>query len=124
MNSIETEVCEVPGKRDRKGRRMLGEKEWYRLMADYDVSGLTQEAYCKREAISYHTFVAWLGRRRQTVGPVAKAEAKGGKFHELRIPSVTAGSAGLEVILPNGMRLRGERATDLAQLVNLLGAYS
>jgi hypothetical protein len=58
MESIEAEVCADPGKRDRKGRRMLGREEWYRLMGEYDGSGLTQEVFCRREGINYHTFVA------------------------------------------------------------------
>ncbi len=64
MESIEAEVCSEEVKKDRKGRRMLGRGEWFRLMSEYDGSGLTQEAFCEREGINYHTFVAWLGRRR------------------------------------------------------------
>lgn len=61
METITTELCEEPGKRDRKGRRMLGKDEWYRLMAEYDQSGLTQRAFCKREGVNYATFCCMAG---------------------------------------------------------------
>jgi len=118
MDSIDTEVCEDPGKRDRKGRRMLGRDEWHRLMAEYDESGLTQEAFCKREGVNYHTFVAWLGRRKR--GGDRGEDTAPAKFHELTISGNAAGVGGLEVALPDGTVLRGGDVDALARLARLL----
>jgi len=118
MESIDTEVCEDPGKRDRKGRRVLGRDEWHRLMAEYDGSGLTQEAFCKREGVNYHTFVAWLGRRKRSGGEVD--EPVPAKFHELTLSGGSASGSGLEVALPDGTVLRGGDAEALARLARLL----
>lgn len=118
MESIDTEVCKEPGKRDRKGRRMLGRKEWYRLMAEYDESGLTQEVFCEREGVNYHTFVAWLGRRRRDGSGSAGAEPAG--FHELTLSGGPSGDADLEVVLPDGTVLRGSDADALSRLARLL----
>lgn len=117
MESILTELCAEAGKRDRKGRRILARDEWYRLMAEYDQSGLTQEAFCKREGLRYGTFVAWLGRRKRTFGEV---KAGNNKFLELSLPSTDSRKPRLEVILPDGMVLRGDTADALAGLVRLL----
>lgn len=117
MDSIDTEVCDDPDKRDRKGRRALGRDEWHRLMAKYDKSGLTQAAFCKREGVNYHTFVAWLGRRRRRTGGNGPAPAK---FHELTLSGGPAGVADLEVVLPDGTVLRGGDADALGRLAHLL----
>lgn len=119
MESIEAEVCADPGKRDRKGRRMLGREEWYRLMGEYDGSGLTQEVFCRREGINYHPFVAWLGQRKRDGGPPAKAP---GKFHELSLKSPPVAKSSLEVALPDGTLVRGDDAVSLSDLIRLLRA--
>lgn len=95
---------------------MLGRDEWYRLMGEYDASGLTQEVFCRREGINYHTFVAWLGRRKRDGGPPAKAP---GKFHELSVKSPVRQSS-LEVALPDGTLVRGDDAASLCKLIRLL----
>lgn len=98
---------------------MLGREEWDELLAGYMESGLTQAAYCKREGINYHTFVAWLGRQRRSGSKDGQPGRT--KFHEITIPSVSGGSdAGLEVFLPDGTVLRGGDADALARLSLLL----
>lgn len=119
MDSIDTEVCDDPGKRDRQGRRVLGRDEWHRLMAEYDESGLTQEAFCKREGVNYHTFVAWLGRRKRGGDGEGNGSAPA-KFHELTLSGGPAGGGSLEVALPDGTVLRGGDADALARLARLL----
>ena len=116
MESIEAEVCSEEVQKDRKGRRMLGRKEWFRLMGEYDGSGLTQEAFGEREGINYHTFVAWLGRRRR--GGVEPGPDTG-KFHELSLSGPVSNSS-LEVVLPDGTLIRGEDAVGMSELVRLL----
>ncbi len=64
METIETEVLDGGVKQDASGRRILPGHEWRRVLDEYDSSGLTQKAFARREGINLHTFVAWLGRRR------------------------------------------------------------
>ncbi len=65
METIETEVLDGGEKQDAKGRRILPEQEWMRVLDEYDRSGMTQKAFARREGINLHTLVAWLGRRRK-----------------------------------------------------------
>ncbi|MEM7792134.1 MAG: hypothetical protein AAF546_12085, partial [Verrucomicrobiota bacterium] len=85
MESIETELCLDSSKSDRKGRRIRGVEEWAQILERYDTSGLTQEAFCRREDIRYGTLVAWLGRRRKHGGELPVTERPTRKFHELRV---------------------------------------
>lgn len=96
---------------------IISRDEWYRLLAEYDRSGLTQEAFCKREGLRYGTFVAWVGRRKRDAAGVAPGD---NKFLELSLPAPASQSAQLEVILADGIVLRGDTAEALAQLVRLL----
>jgi glucose-6-phosphate 1-dehydrogenase len=61
MESIEAEVCADPGKRDRKGRRMLGREEWYRLGIQ---KGSVQFImfYLEVAPQLYLDVIQWLGR--------------------------------------------------------------
>lgn len=120
MESIEAELYGESGKRDGKGRQLLGENEWYRLLSEYDASGLTQKVFCQREGVKYGTFVAWLGRRKKKreSGEAVVAQPK---FHSLgNVGSITGASSKLEVQLPDGVLLRGENARELSRLVMLL----
>lgn len=115
MDSIEAEVLTESGKRDGKGRRIIGKDEQERLLCLYDESGLTQREFCRREGINYHTFVAWLGRRRKGDG---SSEVSG--FHQISLIGEHHSNGSLEVVLPDGTELRGSRAGELAELVRLI----
>lgn len=117
MDSIEAEVLAESGKRDGKGRRIIGREEQERLVCLYDESGLTQREFCSREGINYHTFVAWLGRRRK-VGGGGADEVPG--FHQISLVGDHHTVTQLEVVLPDGTALRGIRAGELAELVRLI----
>jgi len=85
------------------------------LLCLYDESGLTQREFCRREGINYHTFVAWLGRRRKVDG---SSEVPG--FHQISLVADHHAVARLEVVPPDGTALRGSRAGELAELVRLI----
>lgn len=120
MESIETELCVESAKSDRKGRRIRSADEWAQILERYDASGLTQEAFSRREGIRYGTLVAWLGRRRKHGGELSTRQSPSSKFHELSLPDPSCSQATLEVRLPDGTSLSGSNAETLAQLVRLL----
>jgi len=120
MESIETELCIDSAKSDRKGRRIRSADEWAQILERYDTSGLTQEAFSRREGIRYGTLVAWLGRRRKRNGQLSEPESVSGRFHELSLRSPGTDGAKLEVRLPDGTSVCGSSADELAKLVRLL----
>lgn len=79
------------------------------LLRAYEQSGLTQQAFARREGIKYPTLVSWLRRR----GP---RRPPGAAFAEVTLPA----AAGLEVRLPDGVVIRGAKLEEVAQLLRLL----
>ena len=120
MESIETELCVDSAKSDRKGRRIRSADEWAQILERYDASGLTQEAFSRRESIRYGTLVAWLGRRRKRGGELPPAKSSSPKFHELSLRTPTSSQPALEVRLPDGTCVSGSDVEGLARLVRLL----
>lgn len=117
MEVIETELIPEQNKRDSRGRRIAKEEERERLIERYEASGMTQKAFCRREGINYHTFVAWLGRRKLE----KKERVEGSGFEEFILPINQQSSVGvLEIRLPGGEVLCGSDAGELAKLVKLL----
>jgi len=102
-------------KHDERGRRIADAQEKEALMAGYVASGMTQRAFSQREGINPFTFAGWLRQKR-----MAEAEAKrasgGQRFVELGLPRVASGFC-LEVVLPDGLIVRGNEAKQLAALV-------
>jgi hypothetical protein len=85
------------------------------VLAAYAKSGLTQRAFAREEGIKYSSLVRWLGlsRRGQVVAakpPIRFAEVKFG-----------ARAPGLEIVLPNGVMIRGGDVAQLAAMMKALG---
>ena len=120
MEPIATEVLDDERKRDTRGRKIAAPEHRAELLAAFDTSGLTQRAFARREGVNFHTFVAWLQRRR-TTGAAPPAL----RFHEVclapRAPG-TPRAAALEVALPGGMIVRGDSVAAVAELVRALRA--
>jgi len=110
MDTIDAELLES-GKRDARGRQILPEEEWERLLDAYEESGLTQPAFARREGINLHTLVGRLGRRRRREAAVPPP---GIRFKELSLSSELASV--LEVHLPGGVVLKGNLTRELAEL--------
>ena len=117
MRSITTEIVDTGSKRDSRGRRVVDGTRRAELLAEYDRSGLTQKAFAQREGINVHTFVSWLLQRRRAAGAVTVPKTVG--FAEVPWAGLSAAPA-LEVVLPEGMTVRGRTAAEVAQLVQLL----
>jgi hypothetical protein len=91
-----------------------GQGFWKEHSELWKASGLTQQAYCEREGISYQSFVYQHNRaNRLNKLPI--------NFIEAKIPSMAAtrNSLGLQVILPNGVRIGfdGELTPALLQTI-------
>ena len=78
-----------------------GQGFWKEHFASWKASGLTQQAYCLREGISYQSFVYQNNRANTKVKmtPVNFIEAK------VEPMSVSTSVPGLSVLLPNGVRI-------------------
>jgi transposase-like protein len=119
-------------KRDTRGRHIATPERRAEIVAGYRASGLTQKAYARREGVNYHTLVSWLGQSRHHSArphrPAAESEpSPAPRFAQLTwppalpSPPASPAMARLEVVLPDGVTLRGD---DPAALVILLRALT
>lgn len=104
-------------KRDTRGRKIATIERRAELLAAFDTSGLTQKAFARREGVNFHTFVAWLQRRRG-----AGAASPALRFHEVCLAPGVPQAGLLEVVLPGGIVVRGGNAASVAELVRALRA--
>ena len=117
MGAITAEVIDTGDRRDARGRRRMPAAQRAEYVRLYRQSGMTQAAFAKREGLRYSTFCHWVQK-------ALRKEAAGGgrgevvQFAQVRWPATS--SAGLEVRLPDGTVLCGERAEELAKLVTAL----
>jgi hypothetical protein len=88
--------------------KRASQQEMEALVASFRSSGLSQREFCLREQIKLPTFSYWYWK----LGPGATATPSG--FTEVT-PSLPSG--GLEVVYPNGVRIRGIQDLSLLQLL-------
>jgi transposase-like protein len=105
-------------KRGRQGRRFVSAERRRELVGAFGESGLTRSEFARREGIKYPTLCNWVQREGQAGG--ADQMPGGLRFAEVALPASTG--RGLEVRLPDGTTLRGERVAELAALVRALRA--
>jgi hypothetical protein len=113
MKSLEAAAILEVAKFDGRGRRLAAAKERGKLLATYHASGLTQAGFAEREGINRFKLATWLRNAR-----LAAAKSGAGatpRFLEVRVPPVAGFS--LEVVLADGMVLRGHDGQQLAALV-------
>lgn len=95
--------------------KMQGQGFWKKHSESWKESGLTQQAYCSREGISYQSFVYQHNRAN------SKLKKTPINFIEAKVQSISTdkSSSGLHVILPNGVRIgfEGEITAILVQTV-------
>lgn len=123
------ELIDDEHKRDTRGRHIAEPHRKAEIVAGYAASGLTQKAYAWREGVNYHTLVFWLGQSRRGSIPgaatrIAIDATHAPRFAQLAWPPATPiapSTSRLEVVLPDGVILRGD---DPAALLILLRALA
>lgn len=114
--TVSTELVAEDERRGRRGRRFVSGERRRELVTAFGASGLTRTEFARREGLRYTTLCNWVQREGQG-GARAKAPSVM-RFAEVALPVKAAG--GLEVRLPDGTILRGERVEELAALVRAL----
>lgn len=115
-----TELVETGEVRDRLGRTITPAARRAELVAAWGASGRTQAAFARSEGVNYTTFCSWVQEQRTAGHRPRSARRPLVRFAEVRLPAAPSCASGLEVRLPDGTLVRGERAADLAQLVRAL----
>ncbi len=117
METTLTEVIIAERTRDGRGHRLYTDERRAELIAAYQASGLTQVAFAQREGIKYSTFTGWLQSRRRATPSASAAPSAPLRFVEASVP---AGWRSLEVTLPDGTRVRGASAREVAEVARAL----
>ena len=120
MGTNQAELIDTGEKRGGLGRRLMPSQRRAELVSTFQRSGLTQAEFARREGLVYSTFAGWVHRssaRKQSQGADAPV-----RFAEVNLPTLAGLGASLEVRLPDGTVLRGNRAGELAELVRALRA--
>jgi transposase-like protein len=128
--TISTELVHHGERRDRAGRRHVPAERQRELVEAFRESGLTREGFARQEGIRYTTFCTWVQREEDksagsSGGSAARPKrtavrpAQRINFAEVALPPNPA-RFGLEVCLPDGTTLRGERVEELAALARAL----
>lgn len=116
MNTSDLELVIDESKRDRIGRRTHPLEERKRLALASDTSAMSLRDFARHEGVNYHTLVSWRRQFCQKRKGSTKTPTQNVSFAECSFPM----GFGLEVQLPDGTLLRGERAESLALLAKAL----
>jgi transposase-like protein len=116
--TVNTELVTEGERRGRRGRRFTSVERRRELVAEFDESGLTRKEFARREGVRYTKLCNWV-QREGKVGGQAKAPATV-RFAEVTLPAGVP--RGVEVRLPDGTTVRGERIEELVALVRALRA--
>lgn len=96
-------------------RQRLSASRWRQLVADQCDSGLSVEAFCRREGLGVSTFFAW--RRRLVSGPRPA-------FVEVTAAAVAAEVEPIELMLALGIVVRVRSGFDAVLLRQVVEALS
>jgi hypothetical protein len=94
---------------------------WQQQIDTWRVSGQSQQAFCKLHELSYHQFLYW--RRKFEDGTTANLKPPSSALVPVmyRPPST---AAGLSLVFPNGLELRGLSEDNLPLVQQLLDRLS
>ena len=102
-------------------RRHRTRAEADQLAAEYEVSGLSQAAFCEQRDLPLKTLARYLTRYRKQ--PVQGSESATRRFVAVEVAAPSA-SGGLTVLLPRGLRIEVKRGFDAATLRQLVSALA
>lgn len=94
---------------------------WLQQIEAWPSSGQTQQAYCKANNLSYHRFGYW---RRKFLQQSQEAQSRKGSGFVPVTHSAASQSAGLSLVLPSGLVLRGIAGDNLPIVYQLLSRLS
>jgi len=93
---------------------------WQQQLDDWQRSGLSGAAFCKRQTLSYHRFIYW---RHKLTGSAKEAETEGtprAGFARVRQVSASPYASQLTLTLPGGMAITGLGADNVGLLAAIL----
>lgn len=93
----------------------LERKQWFDLVQEYEVSGLSREVFCKQKEVSLNTFTYYRSQRLKQNRPVGEIKSP---FIELSLTPTT--SDPFRLIFPNGISLALPQQFDQQQLIKLM----
>lgn len=100
-----------------KARSEALASHWQQHIEAWQSSGQTQQAYCKANALSYHRFGYWRHKLRQS-SPAGQRQKDSGFVPVTHSESLQ--SAGLSLVFPSGLILRGIAGNNLSAVYQLL----
>ena len=77
---------------------------WQRHVTQWRDSGLSKMAYCKQFSLVYHQMVYWCSKSEEVID---EAKIPANNFVATTVAPTGGGSAGLSVLLPNGISIDG-----------------
>ena len=98
-------------------------QQWAKRIAEFEVSGLSRRAWCRRRGLNPNTLDYWRSRLRR-----ANPAATGTRASATLVPIVVAGSGAaapsIEIALVDGTRVRATCAVEAAWLSALVRGIS
>ena len=103
-----------------------GHDEWVKLIAEYEVSGLSQKEFVAKHDVSFSTFQYWLYRRNKKVRTVSNSTPEFLPVEVVNSPAPKArrdgAEAAVEIELPSGVQVRLSSGTSASFVGELLAA--
>jgi len=103
-----------------------GHDEWVKLIAEYEVSGLSQKEFVAKHDVSFSTFQYWLYRRNKKVRTVSNSPPEFLPVEVVNSPAPKArrgeAKAAVEIELPSGVQVRLSSGTSASFVGELLAA--
>ncbi len=101
-------------------------EQWRKLVAEAARSGLSTRAFCRERGVTEGQFYGWRRRLNGKTQAVAKrraiSAAKGPTFALVSAGAASLATAGVELVLEDGRRLRIGPGVDAATLRTVLAA--
>ena len=96
-------------------KKRMTEERWLELFKEWQASGESQESFCKRKGMNYHTFVYW-----RTKHNSKQKNQESPLFAKARIAGSVSSSATIRIILTSGVQIVIPANYDKAMLSDLL----